>query len=170
MNGSAAFADTSKNANGLTPRPAKMPDASCVHHDVAKRGGENAFAAERGHPVFPVRLPSTSVSLSVGELAPGAETSNHRHGYESLVYVLEGEGYTIMEGERYDWRAGDAFYTPPWCWHQHVAAPGSHVRYLTATNMPLLQAMGQTVLREEASEPGEPSPASAASPRGEARR
>lgn len=149
--GSASFTDTSKNANGLTPRPARRPDAACVHKGVVSNGGsDNAFASERGHPVFPVHLPSTSVSLSVGVLEPGAATSNHRHGYESLVYVLEGEGYTIMEGVRYDWRAGDAIYTPPWCWHQHFATEKSGtVRYLTATNMPLLQSMGQTLLREE---------------------
>jgi gentisate 1,2-dioxygenase len=122
-----------------------------MHRAIVSHDGDNAFAVERGHPVFPVRLPSTSVSLSIGELSSGSATSNHRHAYESLVYVLEGEGYTIMEGVRYDWRAGDAFYTPPWCWHQHFALPSSHVRYLTATNMPLLQSQGQTVLREEES-------------------
>jgi len=147
--GSAAFADVSKNRNGLVPVPAQEPTAACLHRDVMNSGGENAFAAERGHPVFPVRLPSTSVSMSVGVLSPGEATSNHRHAYESLVYVLEGEGYTEMEGVKLSWRAGDAFYTPPWCWHQHFAAPDSHVKYLTSTNMPLLQAMGQTLLREE---------------------
>jgi quercetin dioxygenase-like cupin family protein len=151
-NGSTAFTNTAKNRDSLEPCPSRIPDASCVHRDVsnARRGGDNAFAAERGHPVFPVRLPSNTISLSVGELDPGKATSDHRHAYESLVYVLEGEGFTMMEGRRFDWRAGDAFYTPPWCWHQHFAAEGSRVRYLTATNMPLLHAMGQTVLREEA--------------------
>jgi quercetin dioxygenase-like cupin family protein len=150
-NGSMAFTNTAKNRDSLEPVPSRLPDGRCLHRDVANanRGGDNSFAAERGHPVFPVKLPSNTVSLSVGELAPGKATSNHRHAYESLVYVLEGEGYTIMEGQRFDWRVGDAFYTPPWCWHQHFAAPGSHVRYLTATNMPLLHSMGQTVLREE---------------------
>jgi len=150
-NGSSSFVDTAKNANGLTPRPARKPDSACVHRNVmgAAGGGNNAFASERGHPVFPVRVPSTTVSFSVGVLDPGAATSNHRHGYESLVYVLEGEGHTIMEGVRYDDTATAEIYTPPWCWHQHVAAEGSHVKYLTATNMPLLQSMGQTVLREE---------------------
>ena len=152
--GSADFADATKNRNGLEPRPARLPDAACVHRDVAGSGGANVFAGERGHPVFPVRLPSTSVSLSVGEIDAGKATSNHRHGYESLVYVLEGEGHTIMEGTSYAWRAGDAVYTPPWCWHQHVASSTGRVRYLTATNMPLLVAMGQTVLREEEAHEG----------------
>lgn len=152
--GSGAFSDATRNRSGLVPRPARAPDATCVHRGVTEAGGSHRFSEERGHPVFPVQLPSTSVSLSVGLLAPSAATSNHRHAYESLVYVLEGEGHTVMEGATYAWRAGDAIYTPPWCWHQHVASSAGPVRYLTATNMPLLEAIGQTVLREE--EPSSP--------------
>lgn len=147
--GSEGFTDIRANEAGLTPRPARPIDAACFHARVADVSA-GAFSAERGHPVFPVKLPSTSVSLSVGELAAGAATSRHRHAYESLVYVLEGEGHTVIEGQRFAFRAGDAFYTPPWAWHQHVAGDEGPVRYLTATNMPLLRAMGQTVLREEA--------------------
>jgi gentisate 1,2-dioxygenase len=54
-----------------------------------------------------------------------------------------------MEGRRLDWKAGDAVYTPPWCWHQHFATDQCRVEYLTATNMPMLHAIGQTLLREE---------------------
>jgi pyrroloquinoline quinone (PQQ) biosynthesis protein C/quercetin dioxygenase-like cupin family protein len=145
---SAAFADVGKNRNSLVPIPALQPDERCVHAKIAA-GAITTFSAERGHPVYPIKLPSRSVSMSIGVLAPGASTSNHRHAYESLVYVVAGRGYTIMEGKRFAWEAGDAFYTPPWCWHQHFAADGGAVTYLTATNMPMLHALGQTVLREE---------------------
>ena len=149
--GSESFTDTAKNRDSLVPIPARPPGADCIHRNVkgAAEAGQR-FSAERGHPVFPIKLPSSSVSYSIGELEPGAATSNHRHGYESLVYIISGHGYTIMEGQRYEWQAGDAVYTPPWCWHQHVAGKDSSVQYITATNMPLLQRMGQTVLREEA--------------------
>lgn len=146
---SGSFVDVGGNRDSLEPRAASVPDESCLHQQVTAVGGDNDFAAQRGHPVFPVRVPSRNVSLSIGELAPGASTSNHRHAYESLIYVISGEGHTLMEGKQYTWRAGDALYVPPWCWHQHVAASHSSVQYLTATNMPLLLALGQTVLRQE---------------------
>jgi gentisate 1,2-dioxygenase len=92
-----------------------------------------------------------SCSMSIGELAPSGHTSNHRHAYEALVYVVRGRGHSIIEGQRFDWQEGDAFYTPPWCWHQHFASDEGPVQYLTATNMPLLGAIGQTVIRQEAS-------------------
>jgi hypothetical protein len=38
--------------------------------------------------------------------------------------VIVGKGYTIMEGKRFDWEAGDAVYVPPWCWHRHVRQQG----------------------------------------------
>jgi len=148
QSGSAAFADVNKNRNSLVPVPAQPPGPACLHSAVSA-GATTSFSAERGHPVFPVRLPSRSVSMSIGTLDPGRATSSHRHAYESLVYVTKGRGYTIMEGQRFEWKAGDALYTPPWCWHQHFADEDGDVEYLTATNMPMLNAMGQTVVREE---------------------
>lgn len=149
--GSGLFVAVDTNRDSLAPRPATF-DGSRVHRDVCLAESKAAdFSRSRGHPVYPARLPSRAVSMSVGELAPGAETSNHRHAYETLVYVLSGRGYSLIEGERVDWQAGDAFYVAPWEWHQHVAAANEEVRYLASTNLPVLHALGQTVLREEQS-------------------
>jgi quercetin dioxygenase-like cupin family protein len=155
--GSAQFTSVRVNRDSLEPVPVTADYEEILHRDVCgDRSPQDAaaeFSASRGHPVYPARLPSRTVSYSVGELDPGAATSNHRHAYETLVYVMEGEGYTLLEGEqarRIDWQAGDAFYVPPWHWHQHVAGPDHRVRYLAATNLPLLRAQGQTVLRQEA--------------------
>jgi quercetin dioxygenase-like cupin family protein len=149
---SDAFIDIAINRDSLEPLPVEEPLDHLIHRDVCSDGVANGFSESRGHPVYAVKLPSTSISASVGELAPAAQTSNHRHAYESLVYVLEGEGWTILEGERLEWRAGDAFYVPPWNWHRHVAGPRQRVRYLTTTNLPLLHKLGQTVLRQEGSD------------------
>lgn len=146
---SESFTDIRHNRDSLTPVPAARPDASCIHRNVTNDGQAEGFSSERGHPVFPIRLPSRSVSLSVGDLAPGARTSNHRHAYETMIFVIEGSGYTVTEGQKFEWRAGDALYVPPWCWHQHFADDTSKARYITATNMPALVALGQTVMREE---------------------
>lgn len=152
--GSESFTDTSKNRNSLTVRPARQPDATCLHKAVRGSAASQGFSAERGHPVFPLRAPSKTLSCSIGELAPGEKTSNHRHAYEALMYVISGKGYSLIEGQRFDWEQGDSLYTPPWCWHQHFAAEGHAVQYITATNMPLLASMGQTVMREEESGEG----------------
>ena len=144
-----SFTDITMNRDSLLPQPARQPADDCLHRQVCAANGDNPFTIQRGHPVYPICLPSNSVSLSIGELAPSSHTSNHRHAYESLIYILSGQGYTVMEGGHYPWQAGDALYVPPWCWHRHVASANGPAQYLTATNMPLLRNMGQTVLREE---------------------
>jgi quercetin dioxygenase-like cupin family protein len=146
---SVAFVDVAINRDSLEPRPVARPLEALIHRDVGAGDSSSDFSASRGHPVHAVKLPSLSISASIGELAASAQTSNHRHAYESLVYVLEGKGFTILEGQRLEWQAGDAFYIPPWNWHRHVAGAGGPVRYLTTTNLPLLHQLGQTVLRQE---------------------
>lgn len=145
--GSGAFV-SSENRNSLEPE-AVVVAGRTVHRAVETAGQAASFSASRGHPVWSVELDSRNVSLSIGLLEGGCSTSNHRHAYETLVYVLEGSGYSIVEHERVPWQAGDAFYVAPWNWHQHVADEGTRVRYLAATNLPLLLALGQTVLRQE---------------------
>ena len=139
-----------RNTEGLVPRPARAVDPSCVHRGVVDGEAAAAFSRQRAHPVFPVVVPARSLSMSVGVLEPGQATRDHRHAYEAVMYVLAGRGHSVVEGQRFEWQAGDAVYTPPWCWHQHVADAGSRVEYVTATNMPMLEALGQTVVREEA--------------------
>jgi len=143
------FTDIERNRGGLEPRPAELPSESCLHPGVSKDGAAEDFSRERGHPVFSVRVPARAISISVGVIEPGEKTGKHRHAYEAIMYIMAGRGHTVLEGKRFDWQAGDALYAPPWCWHQHMAEPGSRVEYVTATNMPSLEALGQTVMRQE---------------------
>jgi quercetin dioxygenase-like cupin family protein len=119
-----------------------------VHRQVLQGAPANAFSNLRRHPVYPVALPSNSVSLSLARLSPDTSTNNHRHMYEALMYVMSGQGYSLVDGQRIDFAAGDALYVPPWCWHQHFA--NTDVTYITATNMPLLANLGAEQMREEA--------------------
>jgi quercetin dioxygenase-like cupin family protein len=147
--GSEQFVNVATNRDSLEPTTERLAAKDLLHRDVGGGAPDSDFSKSRSHPVYPVRLPARSLSFSIGDLSPGAATSSHRHAYESLVYVLAGSGYTEVEDERIVWRAGDAFYVPPWSWHRHVAGPGEPVRYLTGTNLPLLVGLGQSVLRQE---------------------
>jgi hypothetical protein len=49
-------------------------------------------------------------------------SGKHRHQGGLAIYVLEGEGYTVVDGQRYDWEAGDLLLLPikpGGCEHQH---------------------------------------------------
>jgi hypothetical protein len=49
-------------------------------------------------------------------------SGTHRHQGGLALFVLEGEGYTVVNGERIDWEAGDLILLPitaGGCEHQH---------------------------------------------------
>jgi quercetin dioxygenase-like cupin family protein len=128
---------------------AELPD-KLVHRQVERSPRDESFSRARKHPVFVVDLPSRVLSMTIGGLEPGQVTSKHRHTYETILYVLEGEGFTQIEDRRVEWKAGDAVYIPVWAWHQHTNLSASRsCRYIACENAPMLQNLG-VALREEA--------------------
>lgn len=131
--------------------PAK-PDRPLIHRNVtgSSNKANDSFTSDRKHPVHIVDLPSRAVSVSIGGIDPGGRTRKHRHSYETIIYVLRGHGYSVVEGERIDWEAGDAVLVPRWTWHQHFnTSETEYAEYLGAENAPMLQNLGLG-LREEA--------------------
>ncbi len=56
---------------------------------------------------------------NIFEEAPRSRSHRHAHT-EAMLYVLEGNGRSEIDGERYDWEAGDAVHVPPrMTWHEH---------------------------------------------------
>lgn len=146
----AAGAHTSADFGRTRTQPLapRVPER-LIHRDVTG-GSDSAFSAERGHPVSIVDLPSRTISVTIGGLEPGQRTSRHRHTYETILYVLEGEGTTHVEGRAVRWKAGDAVYIPVWAWHHHENASATRpARYVACENAPLLQNLAGVALREE---------------------
>lgn len=49
-------------------------------------------------------------------------SGRHTHQGGTLIYVLEGKGYTVVDGVRFDWKKGDLILLPikpGGCEHQH---------------------------------------------------
>lgn len=46
------------------------------------------------------------------DIPGGSRSGRQRHQGDQIIYFLEGEGYTLMDGVRYDWEAGDALQIP----------------------------------------------------------
>lgn len=122
-----------------------------LHHDVLRsaRADDESFSEVRKHLVRVVDLPSRALSVTLGGLEPGESTRLHRHNYETVIYVLEGRGVSTIGGRDVEWRAGDAFYVPPWAWHSHRNLADDRALYVACENAPLLQNLGIAV-REEA--------------------
>jgi len=56
--------------------------------------------------------------LHLEELRPGGRSQKHGHVNEAAFYILDGKGYEVHDGVRYDWQAGDVAIV-----HNQLRAP-----------------------------------------------
>ncbi|MDR0359076.1 MAG: cupin domain-containing protein [bacterium] len=84
-------------------------------------------------------VPTKMIDARVMELDAGQATSTHRHAHDAVIFVLQGRGTTIIDGERVEWEPWDVLHTPAWSWHAHMAAEPA--RLLAVTDAPLLRAL-----------------------------
>jgi quercetin dioxygenase-like cupin family protein len=77
------------------------------------------------------------LGLYVHQLPPDCHTETHKHGW-ATIYVLTGHGYSIVDGDRHEWRAGDMINVPAGAWHQHFNTdPKTVSQHLLITPQPL---------------------------------
>jgi len=77
----------------------------------------------------------TGLSMVMFQIAPGGWQSKHRHGGEAVLFCVEGKGYSVVDGERHDWAAGDATLVSKWSWHQHFNADPDNVAVIIRMHM-----------------------------------
>jgi gentisate 1,2-dioxygenase len=129
----------------------KLPER-LLHKNIEKIAIDSKFSKERKHAVHIVSLPTNCISMTIGHLLPSEQSNRHRHAYETVAYILEGKGYSIIENRKVVWQKGDAIYIPNWAWHHHVNSDSKNpAKYLASENAPMLQNLGLTGLREESS-------------------
>src|SRR6266480_2848595 len=89
--------------------------------------------------------------LHLEEYAPGGKSQKHGHVNEAAFYILDGKGYEVHDGVRYDWQAGDVAIVHNNCVHQHFnASPVKPARALVMKPKPMVLFMNlmfqQTVI------------------------
>ncbi|MBC2769972.1 cupin domain-containing protein [Pusillimonas minor] len=90
-----------------------------------------------------------TMGASMQLLQPGFVGKAHRHTGSFLYQVAKGSGYSIINGQRFDWQEHDVFCVPAWAWHEHVNASQTDDACLFCFNdLPAIQSMG--FYREEA--------------------
>ena len=66
------------------------------------------------------RASHADIGCYVQLLRPGEHTQAHRHTSSAAFHVIEGAGYSIVDGQRLDWEDKDVFCVPGWAFHEHV--------------------------------------------------
>ena len=90
-----------------------------------------------------------TIACYVQMLRPGQHTEAHRHTSSSVYHVIEGQGATIVDGERLSWDSKDIFTVPGWARHEHVNESATQPAYLFSfTDEPVYRALN--LYREDA--------------------
>jgi len=91
----------------------------------------------------------STIGASMQMLRPGEHTKAHRHTGSIMYQCAKGEGYSIINGKRYDWRERDIFCVPSWMFHEHVNGSSSEDACLFSFHdLPVMRALN--LYREEA--------------------
>jgi quercetin dioxygenase-like cupin family protein len=72
------------------------------------------------------------------EIPPHSRSGKHLHVAEEQVLVIEGNGYDIHDGARWNWQAGDFICIPRMTTHQHFNSGDSRVLLLCAMPSPFV--------------------------------
>ena len=117
--------------------------------------GPQAFSR---HYVEPGDGMTQTLHIHLEEYAPGGKNGKHGHVNEAAFYILDGTGYEVHDGIRYDWKAGDIAIVHNNCVHQHFNAdPERPARALVIKTKPMYMFMN--MLFQKQVEPRETEPA-----------
>jgi quercetin dioxygenase-like cupin family protein len=97
--------------------------------------------------------------LHLEEYAPGGKSQKHGHVNEAAFYILDGEGYEVHDGVRYDWKAGDVAIVHNNCVHQHFNASATKpARALVIKTKPMFMFMNMLFQKQVEPRPSTPAP------------
>ncbi|MCY0864621.1 MAG: cupin domain-containing protein [Sulfobacillus sp.] len=83
-----------------------------------------------------------TIGAAMQLLPSGHHTQAHRHVHSTIYHVFRGSGYSVINGVRFAWHAGDTFVVPNWAWHEHLNT-GAEDAYLFSTHdAPVMERLG----------------------------
>jgi gentisate 1,2-dioxygenase len=67
----------------------------------------------------------------------------HKHTGSFVYQCAKGSGYSIINGQRFNWKERDIFCIPSWAWHEHHNASDTEDACLFAFNdLPTIEKLG----------------------------
>jgi len=103
-------------------------------------GGPFGTHVELGHPAL------ATMALYMMRLDAGIRTAPYRTTANNIYAVVQGQGASTVDGERFEWRRGDVIAVPAWRPHWHEATDDAIL--FRVTDEPVMQRFGWW--REEA--------------------
>jgi len=124
--------------------------------DIKFVDGPQAYSR---HYVEPKDGITQTFHLHLEEYGPGGKSQKHGHVNEAAFYILDGKGYEVHDGVRYDWKAGDVAIVHNNCVHQHFNAdPERPARALVIKTKPMYLFMNMLFQQQVEPRAKEPAP------------
>ncbi|MEO7743519.1 MAG: cupin domain-containing protein [Usitatibacter sp.] len=124
--------------------------------EIKFRDGPQTFSR---HYVEPKDGITQTFHLHMEEYGPGARSQKHGHVNEAAFYILDGDGYEVHDGIRYDWHAGDVAIVHNNCVHQHFNASSTRpARALVIKTKPMYMFMNMLFQHQVEPRPSVPAP------------
>lgn len=87
--------------------------------------------------------PMLTMGANIQLLRPAEHTKAHRHTGNIIYQVAKGKGFSIINGQRFDWKEKDIFCVPTWMWHEHGNSSASDDAVLWSFNdLPTMRKLG----------------------------
>lgn len=87
-------------------------------------------------------------------IKPGEHIEAHRHTFTAINIIMQGTGYTIVDGEKLQWERGDTFTTPAWSYHEHYNTGSEDAIVYSVLDIPQVASQRILIMEEPAgSEP-----------------
>lgn len=113
--------------------------------------------------------PTRIIDALVHEVDPGVVSTIHRHSWDAVMLIVEGHGWTEVNGVRYDYRPWDTIYLPAWAWHRQGNDGNKTARFMTFSTEPTMEVVGGALIEDAGHTPYDqlPSITTAPGPRGD---
>jgi gentisate 1,2-dioxygenase len=95
-----------------------------------------------GNSVYP------TFACCIQMIKAGVRTRAHRHASCAVYYVFDGNGESVIDGQVYEWSAGDFFVVPFFHWHEHANTGKEPAILFSLQDFPLMKNLN--IYREEA--------------------
>lgn len=79
-----------------------------------------------------------TIACRLHRLPAGRSTSRQRETSSRIYHVVQGTGRTVAQDKVLEWRTGDTFVIPGWCWSEHRA--GNDALLFAMSDEPVLRA------------------------------
>ncbi|WP_201317734.1 cupin domain-containing protein [Paenibacillus sp. EPM92] len=137
-----------KNQSNVPKYPASVYPFQEVYEELQlqkKYGVLDPFDGYLLEYINPVTSGSLMKQMSayIQMLPSGFHSKAHRHCSSVVYHVYQGEGYSVIEGKKLEWKKGDTIVVPVWCVHEHVNTSDKEEAYLLSfSDEPVMRATG----------------------------